>query len=215
MKIMSELLAHIIPLARKDDVDSWMNILFVVVLAVFWIVGGIIKAKKNKPKAQDDEQLPLKPAHRPPARSKSLLEQFLEQARGPVKPAQRRPSRPGVQQPTSKLAALRSVAQKYAAEVEQAARLQTTKPTPEPELSPPEPHIQPDIRELPEFTDKAVKKLQAKRVPIPAEIADSRHLSEILSDYSDPDELRRAILHYEILGKPLSLRYPSGNIIGF
>jgi hypothetical protein len=212
---MNAFLAQIIPLARKDDVDSWMNILFVVVLAAFWIVGGIIKAKKNKPKAQDGEQLPLKPAHRPPARSKSLLEQFLEHARGPVEPAHRQPSRPGVRQPTSKLAALRSAARKYVAEIEQAARLQTSESTPEQKLSPSKPQIQPDIKELPVFTDKAVKKLQAKRVNIPVEIAEPRHLSEILSDYSDPDELRRAILHYEILGRPLSLRDPSGNIIGF
>ena len=205
---MNGFFAQIIPLAQKDDVDSWMNILFVVVLAVFWVVGGIIKANKNKREGRQEEQTPLKPAHKPPARSKGLLEQIFEQARGHVEPAQGRPSRPSPQQPTSKLAALRSAAQKYAAEIEQAARLQTTKPTPEP-------HIQPDIRELPEFTDKAVKKLHAKHVPVPAEITESRHLSEILSDYSDPDELRRAILHYEILGRPLSLRDPSGNIIDF
>ena len=212
---MSELLAQIIPLAQKDNVDSWMNILFVVVLAVFWIVGGIIKANKNKREGRQEEQTPLKPAHKPPARSKGLLEQIFEQARAHVESAQDRPSRPSPQQPSTKLAAIRSAAQKYAAQVEQAAQLKTTKPTPEPELPPPEPHIQPDIRDLPEYTDKAVKKLQAKHVSVPAEITESRHLSEILSDYSDPDELRRAILHYEILGRPLSLRDPSGNIIGF
>jgi hypothetical protein len=49
---------------------------------------------------------------------------------------------------------------------------------------------------------------------IPAEMAEAEHLPEILSDYAEPDELRRAILHYEILGRPLSLRDPSGQIIG-
>jgi hypothetical protein len=37
---------------------------------------------------------------------------------------------------------------------------------------------------------------------------------ELLLDYADPEELRRAILHYEILGKPLSMRGPSEQIIG-
>lgn len=40
----------------------------------------------------------------------------------------------------------------------------------------------------------------------PAQMPESEYLSELLKDYADPEELRRAILHYEILGKPLSLR---------
>ena len=34
-------------------------------------------------------------------------------------------------------------------------------------------------------------------------------------DYSDPDALRKAILHYEILGKPLALRKPADEAISF
>jgi hypothetical protein len=51
-------------------------------------------------------------------------------------------------------------------------------------------------------------------VAAPAEIPRAKYLSEILSDYENPESLRRAILHYEILGKPLSLRDPSEHIIG-
>jgi hypothetical protein len=51
-------------------------------------------------------------------------------------------------------------------------------------------------------------------VAAPAEIPRAKYLSEILSDYDDPEKLRRAILHYEILGKPLSLREPGEHIIG-
>ena len=47
-----------------------------------------------------------------------------------------------------------------------------------------------------------------------AEAVESKYLSEVLLDYVEPDELRMAILHYEILGRPLSLRDPSGQIIG-
>lgn len=39
--------------------------------------------------------------------------------------------------------------------------------------------------------------------------------SAYLIDSSDADALRRAILHYEILGKPLSLRDPSQQIADF
>jgi hypothetical protein len=41
------------------------------------------------------------------------------------------------------------------------------------------------------------------------------YLSEVLADYENSEELKRAILHYEILGKPLALRDPSRVIIGF
>lgn len=47
-------------------------------------------------------------------------------------------------------------------------------------------------------------------VAAPAEIPQAKYLSEILSDYENPESLRRAILHYEILGKPLSLRDSQG-----
>ena len=42
---MNDLLEQIILAARNNDVEGWMNILFVVVLAVLWAVGGIVKAK--------------------------------------------------------------------------------------------------------------------------------------------------------------------------
>jgi hypothetical protein len=43
---------------------------------------------------------------------------------------------------------------------------------------------------------------------------EAAYLPGILSAYADPEQLRTAILHYEILGKPLSLRDPSAHIIG-
>ena len=43
----------------------------------------------------------------------------------------------------------------------------------------------------------------------------TRHGAQAVLDYSDPDALRRAILHYEILGKPLSLRDPFGRFATF
>ena len=60
---MNVLLAQIILLARGEDVDKWTNVLFVVVLAVFWVVGSIIKAKSKKPEGEEEKegQLSRKP----------------------------------------------------------------------------------------------------------------------------------------------------------
>lgn len=220
---MNDLLAQIILAARNNDVEGWMSILVVVVLAVFWAIGGILKAKTKKPANQDEEQLPRKPAGRPPERSRVTREELLKRPQRPVGPPQRRKYRPGVQQPATKIAVRRPAARKLAAEAEQAP-LKTIEPTLKPELSLPEPQIRPgfeelpeleaEIQELPEFTSKTVEGLVGKREGMPAEFIESRYLSEVLSDYADPDELRRAIIHYEILGRPLSLRGPSGQIIG-
>jgi len=72
----------------------------------------------------------------------------------------------------------------------------------EPKLPAVAPEVQPAIEELPELISKPVER------PEPGLAIES------LLDYADPDELRRAILHYEILGRPLSLRGPGGQIIG-
>jgi len=72
----------------------------------------------------------------------------------------------------------------------------------EPKLPRPAPQVQPAIEQLTQLISKPVER------PEPGLAMES------LLDYADPEELRRAILHYEILGKPLSLRGPGEQIIG-
>ncbi|MHC4425973.1 MAG: hypothetical protein ACYSYV_07755 [Planctomycetota bacterium] len=210
---MSDLLAQII-VARSEDGESWMNVLVVVVLAAFWIIGGIVKARTKKPEGQDEEQLPRTPVRRPPARSMGPREQLLSRPHRPPGPAQRPQHRPGTQQARATFADLRAAARKFAAEAEQAFQVPTAEPTPAPKQAVPRPQVQPDIQELPEFAKKPVKGLDDKRLARPARLAPAEYLSELGLDFADPDELRRAILHYEILGKPLSLRDPSASVIG-
>ncbi|MHC4749955.1 MAG: hypothetical protein ACYTFW_08780, partial [Planctomycetota bacterium] len=170
--------------ARNDDSEGWMNILFVVVLAVFWIIGGIVKAKGKKPKEHDQEQMPLKPAHKPPVRSRGPQEQLLKRPECPDDTAQSRQYIPAIQQARSKLADLREAARKFAAEAEQAFQFQTVEKKPEPEQVLPKPQVQPEIKELPEFTSKALAGLGDEQSPVPVEIEEVKHLSEILSDYA-------------------------------
>jgi hypothetical protein len=52
--------------ARNDDVEVWTNLLYFLVLAVVWAVGGILKAK-SAPKIKDQhetEQDKPQPRHR-------------------------------------------------------------------------------------------------------------------------------------------------------
>jgi len=55
---------------------------------------------------------------------------------------------------------------------------------------------------------------EAIQLNVPAEAAQLMESLPSLLDFDEPDSLIRAILNYEVLGKPLSLRYPSQDIIG-
>ena len=201
---MTELLAQIILARRNDDAEGWMNILIVIVLAVLWAIGGIVKAKAKKPGAPE-EQLPGKPVRKPPLHSRDARERMLRQLQRPAGSAQdqRQQPRPATQQPRTKFADLRAAVQKFAVEAEQAFQPQSGKKTPvlKPVLTEPQKTVK-----LPGPTGTSIKGLQNKLVPEPEQMPESEYLSELLTDYADPEELRRAILHYEILGKPLSLR---------
>ena len=198
---MDDLLLQIILARRNDDAEGWMNILIVVVLAVFWAIGGIIKAKAKK-----DEQLPGKPARKPPVHSREAREHMLNRLQRPAGSAkdQSQQPRPAARQPRMKY--LQAAVRKFAVEAEQAFQSKTKEPTPE--LEPPlkEPQIKAERVELTKPIAKTVKGPQDKQDFEPAIMPESEYLSELLTDYADPEELRRAILHYEILGRPLSLR---------
>lgn len=193
---------------RNDDVESWTNILFIIVLAIFWLVGGIIKAKANKSQTGSKDNLPRKPVHKPPIHSREAREQMLKRLERPTDSAQskRQQPRPAEQKPRMKFADLQAAVRKFAVEAEQAFHVNPKEPTPELKPALAEPNVETERMELPEIPVTSVKGLQDKRASEPPQMPESEYLSELLMDYADPEELRRAILHYEILGKPLSLR---------
>ena len=195
---MNYSLAQLILVARGNDTEGWMNILILVIIAAVYGLGAIIKTKRKKVEEQVEEELSRKPARKPATGGRGVLEQFFNELRGLAEPAQGRESRPIGQPARQKIARPQPAVRKYAAEAKQAGRAQ---------------QVQPDFEELPESTSKTVKGLAGKRKGI-AEVPDSKYLSEVLADFTDPEDLRMAILHYEILGRPLSLRDPSGQIIG-
>lgn len=221
---MNYSLAQIILVARSRDPDGWMSILVLVLVAAVYGIGAILKAKKGKNKQEQAEEEQGRKPQRKPEGGMGLLEQFVREIQRAVDPTQERESRPTAQPAGRKTARPQPAptVRKYAAEAKQAG-------WPKPkrlglELSIPAPQVQPDFEKLPEpqtgieealpeFTTKAVKGLVGKRKGM-AEVPESNYLSEVLLDYADPEDLRRAILHYEILGRPLSLRDPSGQIIG-
>lgn len=189
---MNYYLVQMILAARNDDAKNWTNVLFIVVVAAVYAVGSIIKARANKIKLEDEEE---------PEGGRGLKLQPRRQ----VQPQRR------------KVVRLQGIAQRLAAKKPDIA-LEAAELPEVSELTPPTPQLQPDLQGLLESTGKTVRKLKGKSVGIPAvqhqlslgsRLIGAGYLPEILSDYGDPESIRRAILHYEILGKPLSLRGPA------
>jgi len=189
---MNSFLVQVIVAARRGDREGWVQILVFVVLAVIYALGSIIKAKSNKIEQEEEEQLAPKEPRKPPESLRRLQKQSLRQARAAAGPA-----------PSTE----------YKRQI-QPVRRKVVRPEPvvrEPLTK----KVEHGIKELPEFTSETLEKQEAKPLGFAAQKPVVEDVSRPVLDYTDADELTRAILHYEILGRPLSLRDPSQRIIGF
>ena len=214
---MNCLLTQIIVLARGDD-KGWMNILVMVVIAAVYGLGALIRAKGKKAEDQAQEQQTHKPQRKPSAGGRGILEQFFKEIQQVAEGKPTRETRPSGQTARRQTAHPQAAVRKYAAETKQARQTHSISAPAKSKLSKPAQQVQPDfeilseidtgIKAHSEFTTNVVG-LPGKRKRMPTQVAGSSYLSEVLSDYEDPNELKRAILHYEILGKPLALRDPA------
>lgn len=206
---MSDFLAQLILARRSEDTEKWTNILFVVVLAVFWALSGILKTRAKK-----TQQGGTGPSRGRPVQSRAPQERSVRQAGLPAGQAGRRTYQSSIGQARSRLAELRTAAQKFAAEAEQAFRVQIQQSSQEVPPAVYRPVGRPEPGELLESLAKLPAAPQPEDLPLsedlpqPEEAVPSEYLSQLLSAYADPDQLRGAILHFEILGKPLALRDP-------
>ncbi|MBN1392567.1 MAG: hypothetical protein JW947_07170 [Sedimentisphaerales bacterium] len=194
---MSYWLAQLILAARDKSDDGWIQILVFVILAVFYAVGSIIsKAKKSATNGK--EQAPGKPVRKQPEVTIDLrmLKQLFgipEEAESSIEPgleeSETQIAKPQVQPPGRKVIRPQPAMRKIPIETSKIKVM--------------EPQVQPKLEKVSGLTGKS---------EVSTGIPQTKYLSDILSDYDDPEKLRMAILHYEILGKPISLREPSERI---
>lgn len=188
-------------LARKDGFEDWMQILVFVAMIAVYSLSGILKAKMKKKEPEGGKQRPQRPR--------------------PAGPVPRPQYRQGAQPQRKKVVRPQPAVQKMAVKAEKSGRIPTTKLYIEPKGPIPISQAQQGILEapkydvkmqkLPKFTGKTISEPEVKHVSpvVPTEAAKTiTYFADDLLDVSDPEALRRAILHYEILGKPLSLRGP-------
>lgn len=262
--------SELVVVAQQPDIDEYVNVLFIVAMAVLWFVGALIKNAAGKKKAEQGRERPA--GERPSSRQtwqerlarkaqeiqraaeekgRQVAErvQQMEQGGQPRRPAQRpgpegapleglsfrkgqggetimvydagqmrraRRPEPAAPPPRRKVVQPQPPAESASQRRQQAERLRAARRAAATRRSvpPPPPAAQPrpdlDVS-APSKTSTGTMDRPRSAKPgaaSPAGRQPTYYGAHVVVDYSDPDALRRAILHYEILGKPLSLRDP-------
>jgi len=191
-------LYQIIIAARNDNVEGWTQLLVFVLLAVFWTVSGILKARANKLKQQKKGE-----TVRPAGPGRAYVSPVIE-----IKPPQRKVSRP---QPVHAAVPVWS----------QAAR-----PVPQPQIpqqTQPAPSLinQADLtRPIEETIESVTEPLAALETKLPGLLDTAKPAGAVQRLFDkrvalrDPLDVKRAIILTEILGRPTALRGPGHGAIG-
>lgn len=207
--------------AQNEDFEKWMNILFIVILAAFWLIGGIVKVKSEQAKRRKNKQSPRDDAARPSAVKRDPGELILEKILGSFIPDSANQQRSISQQTFKKsppqevkpALTAKSQSDKYVTRQKMSQlrkqKLLQQKQSVEPKFNELK-SIDTDIHKLPDFSADAVKNIEPSYQKVTAEVS----MSNYLPDFSDSDSLKRAILYYEVLGRPLSLRDSSNPFAG-
>ncbi len=178
-------------LGQGDDVGEWVNILIIVVMAIFWVIGGLVKSLTAKDRKQGGKRVLKQPS--PPART----------------PGQKRETL--LQQLARKAEEFQAAAAEQARKMERQAQGKIAPKAKPPQNSPHrprKPRLQPQQSNPVEEPVSITPELDAPLVGSSEVGKRQEYKTSTVIDLTDPDKLRQAILHYEILGKPLSLREP-------
>jgi hypothetical protein len=204
---MMETVATIL-LARNGEPGDggWIQLIVFVILGLIYALGGLAKMKANKAAAEEEDEAEEEPKRR--SRYKPLDDIF------PPRQAEAKGTgAPKVSRVTSRPA--REVRRPTEMPVRRERRQEPRIPEVKKKLA------RPAAKPAPHAVKKTMPSMEAV---VPSELGRIEKLGVDLSrrqkegeaelagrpvlDYEDSDALREAIVHYEILGKPLSLRGP-------
>jgi len=226
--LLIELAGQFDLLAQGQGLDQWGDIIILLVMAALWLAGALAKVLTGKKRAgqqQPDQSRPAAPVaaqreswqQRLVRKAKEIQEaaeaerrKMEQETQARSQPARPRPSPARSPSPLGGEVAVRTDRKGDSVMVYQ----------------PPAINKEREIARQREARDAilAVSQQPLMEPSIPLEplrpsaelIGPSSDLQPwTLIDYSDPDALKKAILHYEILGKPLALRDPPGDLAAF
>jgi hypothetical protein len=190
-------------LAARNGSDEWVNLLIPLLLVFGSAIAGVIKRfTKAKQPGRKGQGQPAEEDHPTPnwrQRLEQQLAQMQYQQEAERRPAEV-PSGGASSHDTFEASEDARPTKAYRSERERAAKKAVAAPKDvvRTQLKAPEPILEPA---------GSPSKPQARPAAIPAR-------SGVRIDLSDPDALKRAIVQYEILGKPIGLRDPSSAHVG-
>jgi hypothetical protein len=188
--------------------DGWGQLLFLAAMLAFYAVGAVINKLKKRAAEQEREGVRGAAGAARPGRGP---EKRQIEAAPPVRPVSRRltvapagtPAKEIVRPKTAAEIATERLIEFFGLEemmaAEAAKRLPPVKEAKPPEILVKEPVVP---KEAPAGIPEVKK-------------AETKAPEKSLLDIKDPQDVRRAIIHYEIFGRPLSLREKSEQIAGF
>jgi hypothetical protein len=186
--------ADSISLLAQHDGGEWVNLVVILLFAIISAIGGLIK-RHSRSRRPTDVQEPAPAARRDRAATdwrRRLQERLEQMQRGAEGEGEQETQGTWQTQPEPTPSAPASVEPSYTGEQERGAKeaiaaarnvVKTMRQAPEPMREPSEMPSEPSIG-----TTVAAAE------------------SEVSLDLTDPEALRRAIVQYEVLGKPLGLR---------
>mgnify|MGYP006283214255 FL=1 len=239
--------------AQGSDPEGWVNIIFIVVMVLFWLVGGLIKVlqqRKGPPSGQKkraglagEQQRGRERWQDRLARKAEEIQRAAEGRQQQVTDRARRAQeqvanrgqggkagRPAGSQPPGGRLTVRqgprgesvmvyekpTSAKEKTAERQQAARqaVATARRQPVRETPPVQPPVErvrtPDesrtVEQVPDAMPEPPKPLKPRRETLATPRRSTGPMPEAILDAGDPEALRRAIVHYEVLSKPIALR---------
>jgi hypothetical protein len=225
------------PLAQ-EGLGDWANILFILVMAILWLLAGLIKAISKKgprrePPASEgspgQQQRRTESWQQRLARRAEELQRRLEEEAGMREAGE---SEPPARKPTPQPASAPGGKITVRAGPRGESVMVYERPAPQPpvEREPPPTRprqviltggkppvtstLKPIRRETSQLAAESLLPMMAES-PKPLEPRETQLTTpgepagfepEAIIDYTDPEALKKAILHYEILGKPLAMR---------
>jgi len=203
-------------LAAKDDGRNWINMLVPIVIVIVYAISGIVKMKSNLDKEQPTEEQ-QKPRYKPlDDQSRGWERPAAEPTAPEMSPGRRRQVDRQIERKLAPAPARQPAPARPQQRRTLEAFLQTV--APKPPTAAPQPAAAAQARQQRLGAQAAqrqqtARKIKPKALPQKAKVAAKEEtpaepspIASLSERLAQPDEIRRAIIYAEILGKPIALR---------
>ncbi|MHC4221225.1 MAG: hypothetical protein ACYST9_02295 [Planctomycetota bacterium] len=179
---MNNLFEQLILAARRQrdsDEGGWMQLVVIVAMAIFYGVGSILKAKAEKREMQESEKTP---------RGRGLQQPTLRRAVGKYDQEKAQPIFIEVEEPVR----VKAIPEKEL-EVKQPKR-----------LSPKSSQVRDRFRKKAHAVTHPSIKTDTRKSSLDSTVSQAEEIFSL--PLADADDLKRAIVYAEVLGKPIAMR---------